>query len=114
MGADRPRLRRLGGVSQMPYRRSLLAAAVAAPLARPARAQTRALRLGVLTDLGGPYAHNNGPGTVLGVQLAVEEAARLFPGLRVEVLSADFQNKPDVALTTARGWLDRQDVDVII
>lgn len=96
-------------------RRTLAAAGLAtaqAPLA--ARAQTPPIRLGVLTDMSGPYAGNTGPGSVTGVRLAVEDFTRDNPGIRVEVVVADPQNRVDTGLQIARSWFDRDGVDAII
>lgn len=97
-------------------RRGAIAAMTALPAAHVSRAsaQSRPIRIGVLTDMSGPYSANNGPGNVVGAQLAIEEFARTEPGLRVELQHADFQNKPDVAMTVARQWLDREEVDLIL
>jgi branched-chain amino acid transport system substrate-binding protein len=97
-------------------RRSLLGASlVAATGARAGRAQPApTLRLGVLTDLSGPYRDTAGPGSVAGVRQAAEEAMAGFPGLTVEVLQGDHQNKPDIGATLAREWFDRDGVDAIV
>ena len=95
-------------------RRTALVATGALLPARYARGQTPPLRIGVLTDMTGAYSANNGPGNVLGAQLAIEEFAREQPGLKVELISSDFQNKPDVAASIAREWLDRQAIDMIL
>jgi branched-chain amino acid transport system substrate-binding protein len=105
-----------------PTRRSLLAgtagaaAAAAAPVlpTRRARGQTPPIRIGVLTDLSGPYSDNTGHGSVLAARLAIEDFTRANPGLRAEVLAADFQSRAEVGLNTARGWFDREDVDVVL
>ncbi|MDR3529410.1 MAG: ABC transporter substrate-binding protein [Rhodopila sp.] len=77
-----------------------------------ARAEkSNAIKFGVLTDLSGPYSDLAGRGSVAGVQQAVQEFTDL--GFRVEVISADHQNKPDIASNIAREWLDG-DVDVIV
>ncbi len=89
-----------------------LAAATLAPLA--ARAQAAPIRLGVLTDMSGPYAGNTGPGSVTGVRLAVEDFTRDNPGIRVEVVVADPQNRVDTGLQIARSWFDRDGVDAIV
>jgi len=98
-------------------RRTLLSAAAAAPLAgglpRRARAQANTLKIGVLTDMSGPYRDLAGPGSVRAVQMAVQESG-VASGMTVEVVSADHQNKPDVGSTVARQWFDRDGVDVII
>ncbi len=94
-------------------RRSLLAAgsaATIAPLSR-ARAQGQAIRIGVLTDMSGPYRDTTGPGSVVMTQAAGAEMANR--GFTVEVLSADHQNRPDVGANLARQWYD-QGVDAIV
>ena len=93
---------------------SLAAASLVAPLG-VGRAQSRpVLRLGVLTDLSGPYRDTAGPGSVACVRQAADEAMAAAPGLSVEVLQADHQNKPDIGATIAREWFDRDGVDVIL
>lgn len=96
-------------------RRSLLvssAAASALPLRR-SRAQAKpVVRVGVMNDMSGPYRDVNGPTGVACTRQAVQEfAAGAFD---VEVLSADHQNKPDVAVSLAREWFDQRGVDIII
>src|SRR6201992_2328000 len=96
-------------------RRTVLGAAAlasATPLYHP-RAQTRpVVRIGVMNDQSGPYRDVNGPTGVICAQQAVQE----FAGgdFDVEVLSADHQNKPDVAVSLAREWFDQRGVDIII
>ena len=94
-------------------RRSLLAgsaAVVSLPAAR-ARAQGTTIRIGVLTDMSGPYRDTTGPGSVVLTQAAAAEfGAR---GFTVEVLQADHQNRPDVGANIARQWYD-QGVDAIV
>jgi branched-chain amino acid transport system substrate-binding protein len=97
-------------------RRLLLGSAAAAtslPLIRPARAQTPTLKIGVLNDLSGPYRDTGGVTSVVCVKQAVEELAA-SKGLKVEVLSADHQNKPDLAVSITRQWFDRDGVDVLM
>ena len=91
-----------------------LAAGTVATLPRPARAQQKPIRIGVLTDMTGPYAANSGLGSVLGAQMAVEDYAKIDPGLKVELVSADLQLKPDVALAIAARWFDNEGVDVVM
>jgi len=96
-------------------RRGLLgtAAAVSAVPIIGARAQAKPkIKLGVLTDLSGTYRDNTGPTSVAAAQLAIEEM-KSHIGFDVELISADHQNKPDVAATIARQWCD-QGVDGII
>jgi branched-chain amino acid transport system substrate-binding protein len=67
----------------------------------------------VLTDLNGPNAAANGAGSVAATRMAAADFMARHPGLTVEVLQADYQSKPDIALTIGRDWIDRQGVDVI-
>ncbi len=95
-------------------RRALLGTgAAAAALPRRARAADKPIRIGVLTDMGGPYAANTGVGSVLGAQMAVEDFMRNNASIKAEVVQADLQLKPDVAIAIARDWVDNQGVDVI-
>ncbi len=69
----------------------------------------RPLKLGILTTLAGPAADGAGPGSVLAARMAIEEQP-----LKVELLTADMGERPDTAATTAREWLDRDGVQVIL
>lgn len=105
-------------MSQTISRRTLVAgsAAVAgATLAAPrrARAQKQPIRIGVLTDMAGTYSALTGPGSVLGARMAIEDFAKTHPDIPVELLSADMQLKPDVALAIAGDWYDNQGVDLL-
>ena len=97
-------------------RRALITTAAAtvagASLARPARAQTGAIKIGVLNDQSGVYRDISGPTSVACVRQAVEEFGS--KGFQIEVVSADHQNKTDVGTTIARQWIDRDGVDMII
>jgi branched-chain amino acid transport system substrate-binding protein len=81
---------------------------------RCARAADQVIRIGVLTDMTGPYAEASGPGDVLAVHMAVEDFAKLRPDIKVEVLSADMLLKPDVGANIARSWFDRDGVDMVV
>jgi branched-chain amino acid transport system substrate-binding protein len=72
------------------------------------------VRIGVLTDLSGPFADQTGPGSVVAATLAAEDFAKDGDGPKVEILSADHQNKPDVGVAIARRWLDQDDVSAIV
>jgi branched-chain amino acid transport system substrate-binding protein len=96
-------------------RRALLGTAAAALPLAAARAQgpQEVIRIGVLTDLAGPYRDVTGPVSVACVRQAVEEFTAETPGIRVEVIAADHQNKPDVGLNIVRQWFDTRGVDVV-
>jgi branched-chain amino acid transport system substrate-binding protein len=99
-------------------RRLLLGTAAAATLAAPplrrARAQAPVLKIGVLTDLSGPYKDLAGVMSTECARMAVAEAAAAGSKVAVEVIQADHQNKADIGAEVARKWFDQDGVDVII
>ena len=100
----------------MKVKHTLLAAAMAllAPLAQ-AQAQTpQPFRIGAMVDMSGVYSAHGGPGMVTAVQMAVEDFGGKVLGRPIEVLSANYQNKVDIAAARAREWYDRDDVQMII
>ena len=98
-------------------RRTLIATAAttaaALPLSR-ARAQKPVLKLGVLTDMSGPYKDIAGPVALASTELAVAEFKAAHPGMEVEVISADHQNKPDIGVAITRKWFDVEGADVVM
>jgi branched-chain amino acid transport system substrate-binding protein len=96
----------------------LIAAALAGAAclaAAPLRADISdgVVKIGVLSDMSGVYSDITGKGSVLATRMAVEDClAAECAGMKVEVVSADHQNKADVASVLAREWIDRQGVDV--
>ena len=98
-------------------RRVLLGGLTVAPLASPAiiRAQSssRPVKIGLLSDMGGPYRDVGGPGTRAATELAVEDFGGSVLGRPIEVMQADDQNKPDVSTSLARQWIDTEGVDVL-
>ncbi len=97
-------------------RSALTSAAVAAtlPLVRPARAQKPKLKIGVLNDQSGPYTNTGGATSVVCTKQALEDFGVATKGMDVEVISADHQNKPDLAVSIAREWFDRDGVDMLL
>ena len=77
-------------------------------------AENAPIRIGVLNDQSGPYADYQGPGSVIAAQLAVEDYGGKAAGRKVEVVSADHQNKVDIGANIARKWFDSDGVDVIV
>ena len=77
---------------------------------RVARAQSSVLKIAVLNDMSGVYADYQGIGSVIAAQMAVEDYGGKAAGRKVEVISADHQNKPDVGAAISRKWLDRKSV----
>ena len=97
-------------------RRTFLQTAVASAALVPWRARAQAaapIRIGVLTDLSGSYSDSAGATSVACTQQAIDEARKAAPGLAIEMIVADHQNKADLALGLVRQWLDRDGVDVV-
>jgi branched-chain amino acid transport system substrate-binding protein len=82
----------------------------------PAAAQISdgVIKIGVLNDQSGTYADLAGPGSVVAARMAVEDFGAAKKGMKVEILVADHQNKPDVGSQIARQWFDVDKVDVIV
>lgn len=78
-----------------------------------AHAQDKNVKIGVLTDMSGLYADISGPGSVAAANMAVEDSGLAKKGWKIDVISADHQNKPDVGATIARQWFDTEKVDAI-
>jgi branched-chain amino acid transport system substrate-binding protein len=72
------------------------------------------LKLGVLNDQSGLYADVSGQGSVVAARMAVEDFKAEQKGIKVEIVFADHQNKPDVGSALTRQWIDRDGVDVIV
>src|ERR1700712_1966664 len=98
-------------------RRAWIAAVAMAPLATPGiiRAQTVSapVKIGLLSDVGGPYRDVGGPGSKAAAELAVEDFGGSLLGRPLQVLQADDQNKADIASALAREWLDDRGVQVL-
>jgi branched-chain amino acid transport system substrate-binding protein len=92
---------------------TLAVSALCALAAGPATAQG-VLKIGVLNDMSGVYSDDQGPGSVLAAQMAVEDFGGRVAGQKVEVISGDHQNKTDIGAQIARGWFDTEGVGMII
>jgi branched-chain amino acid transport system substrate-binding protein len=90
-----------------------LALALAALTTTAAQAQVN-VKIGVMSDMSGLYADLGGPGSVVAAKMAVEDFNPAAHGLKVEIVSADMLNKPDVGANIARQWFDVDHVDVIV
>src|SRR5947209_7033567 len=97
-------------------RTSIAVAALAAALAwaGSAAAQNKNVKIGSLSDQSSLYADIGGPGSTLAAQMAVEDSGMTGKGWKIDVISADHQNKPDVGVSIARQWFDVDKVDVIV
>ena len=72
------------------------------------------VRVGVLTDMNGPFSDGVGPGSVAAAKLAAQDFAPESGGLQVEIIAADHQNKPDIGSGIARRWFDQEGVSAIV
>ena len=102
----------------MMMKRTLLSTLVAAACslgAAAAQAQISdgVIKIGVMNDMSGLYADLTGQGSVVAAKMAVEDFGAAAKGMKVEIVSADHQNKPDVGSTIARTWYDVDKVDVM-
>jgi branched-chain amino acid transport system substrate-binding protein len=90
--------------------------AALAVAAAPVHAQVSdgVIKIGVLNDQSSLYADLAGQGSVVAARMAVEDFGADKKGMKVEIVSADHQNKPDVGSSIARQWLDVDKVDVIV
>lgn len=101
-------------------RRTLASCIAALVLAGNAVAEPKVsddvIKVGVLTDMSGTYSDFTGQGAVIAAQMAVADYAKngTVLGKKVEVVSADHQNKADIGAERARSWFDRDKVDVIV
>ena len=85
-----------------------------AALAVGAHAADNAVTIGFITDMSGLYADSDGKGGLEAIRMAVADFGGKVNGKTIEVVYADHQNKPDIAATKAREWIDRDGVNVII
>jgi len=72
------------------------------------------VKIGVLNDMSGTYADLAGAGSVLAARLAIEDLKDVVKDLKIEVVGADHQNKPDIGSNIVRQWIDVDKVDVIV
>ena len=72
------------------------------------------VKIGIMNDQSGPYSDNCGPGAVAAARLAVGDVGGSINGKKIELVTADDQNKPDVGVAIALRWLDNEGVDAIV
>ena len=101
----------------MKLKRTLIAAAIAATfgMAGTAHAQISdgVIKIGIMNDMSGLYADLTGQGSVVAARMAIEDFGAAKKGMKVEVIFADHQNKPDVGSNIANQWYDVDKVDAI-
>src|SRR6202166_94686 len=95
-------------------RTAALIAVAGLGLAAPALAQDKTVKIGVLNDMSSLYADITGPNAVVAVKMAVEDSGLAAKGWKIDVLSGDHQNKPDIGTNIARQWIDLDKIDAIV
>src|SRR5580692_9234956 len=76
--------------------------------------QDKVVKIGALSDQSGLYSDLGGPGSTLAAQMAVEDSGLTAKGWKIDVISGDHQNKPDIGTAIARQWFDVEKVDVVV
>ena len=79
-----------------------------------ASAGDKTVKIGALSDQSGLYSDLGGPGSTLAAQMAIEDSGLTAKGWKIDVISGDHQNKPDIGTSIARQWFDVDKVDVIV
>jgi branched-chain amino acid transport system substrate-binding protein len=92
----------------------LLGTALSLAAANLAFAQDKTVKVGVLTDNSGLYSDLGGAGSTLAAQMAIEDSGMAAKGWKIDLISADHQNKPDIATAIARQWIDVEKVDIFM
>jgi branched-chain amino acid transport system substrate-binding protein len=92
----------------------LLGTALAFSAGSNAFAQDKTVKIGVLTDNSGLYSDLGGAGSTLAAQMAVEDSGMAAKGWKIDIISADHQNKPDIGTNIARQWIDVDKVDIFM
>ncbi|HWM80501.1 MAG TPA: ABC transporter substrate-binding protein [Pseudolabrys sp.] len=97
-------------------KKACLVAAMAAALAcsTAVNAQQINVKVGVLTDMSSLYADLAGPGSVAAAKMAIADFTKDHPNVKVDIISGDHQNKPDVGTNLANQWIDVEKVDLIL
>src|SRR6201996_5383566 len=92
----------------------LLSTALSLALASAASADDKVVKIGALSDQSGLYADLGGPGSTLAAQMAIEDSGLTGKGWKIDLISGDHQNKPDIGTTIARQWFDVDKVDAVV
>ncbi|CAB3640010.1 MAG: ABC transporter substrate-binding protein [Achromobacter pulmonis] len=100
------------------FSRAVLAGAIAGALLQAGAAQAQisddVIRIGFITDMSGVYSGPDGPGGAEAIKMAIEEMGGEVNGKKIELLTADHQNKADIASAKAREWFDQRGLDLLI
>ncbi|NPU15010.1 ABC transporter substrate-binding protein [Bradyrhizobium sp. 83012] len=92
----------------------LLGTALTVAAGSIASAGDKTVKIGALSDQSGLYSDLGGPGSTLAAQMAIEDSGLTAKGWKIDVISGDHQNKPDIGTSIARQWFDVEKVDVVV
>jgi branched-chain amino acid transport system substrate-binding protein len=92
----------------------LLGTALSLFVGSAAVAQDKTVKIGVLTDNSGLYSDLGGAGSTVAAQMAIEDSGMAAKGWKISLVSADHQNKPDIATNIGRQWIDVEKVDIFM
>jgi branched-chain amino acid transport system substrate-binding protein len=92
----------------------LLGTALSLAAASIAIAEDKTVKIGALSDQSGLYSDLGGPGSTLAAQMAVEDSGLAAKGWKIDIISGDHQNKPDIGTAIARQWFDVDKVDIVV
>lgn len=83
-------------------------------LSAQAQVSGNTIKIGIISDMSGVYSDVDGPGGAEAVKMAIADMGGTIDGKKIEFISADHQNKADIAASKAREWFDQQGVDMLI
>jgi branched-chain amino acid transport system substrate-binding protein len=92
----------------------VISTALSLAFAGAASADDKMVKIGVLTDNSGLYSDLGGAGSTVAAQMAIEDSGMAAKGWKIDLISADHQNKPDIATNIARQWVDVEKVDIFM
>ncbi|MBY0241407.1 MAG: ABC transporter substrate-binding protein [Burkholderiaceae bacterium] len=98
----------------MKFKTIAAAAALCALSSAHAQVSGDSIKIGFITDMSGLYSDIDGLGGAEAIKMAIADAGVVIAGKKVEFISADHQNKADIAASKAREWFDQQGVDLLI
>ncbi len=93
---------------------AVLGTCLALPYAAQAQVSGNVVKIGVMNDMSGVYSDVAGPKSVAAARMAVADFGGTVLGKKIEIISADHQNKPDIGTALARKWIDEEGVDTIV
>src|ERR1700742_5102859 len=104
----------IGGEMKRSIAALMMTAGLAFAGSASAQTMDKVVKLGSLGDQSGLYSDIGGAGSTVAAQMAVEDSGLLAKGWKIDVISADHQNKPDVAVNIGKQWIDVEKFDVFV